>query len=167
MTGHDLVLQDVRRGMIPAHIYNDEEISRLERERLFSRAWVFVGHTAEIPQPGDYVVRRVLENSFIVGRGEDGEVRALLNMCLHRGMQVCRAEMGNASHFRCPYRGWSVDPSDRRRRVISLTGTGRSASDELARSAAKIETDFLHGLDPADQAELNRLLRALHASMTP
>ena len=28
-------------------------------------------------------------------------------MCLHRGMQVCRAEMGNASHFRCPYHGWS------------------------------------------------------------
>src|SRR5699024_9518799 len=21
--------------------------------------------------------------------------------------QVCRAEMGNASHFRCPYHGWS------------------------------------------------------------
>jgi phenylpropionate dioxygenase-like ring-hydroxylating dioxygenase large terminal subunit len=28
-------------------------------------------------------------------------------MCLHRGMQVCRAEIGNASHFRCPYHGWS------------------------------------------------------------
>jgi phenylpropionate dioxygenase-like ring-hydroxylating dioxygenase large terminal subunit len=34
-------------------------------------------------------------------------VRALFNMCLHRGMQVCRAEIGNASHFRCPYHGWS------------------------------------------------------------
>ncbi len=107
MTDHDLVLQDVRRGMIPAHIYNDEEIFRLERERLFSRAWVFVAHESEIPQPGDYVVRRVLEDSFIVARDEDGEVRALFNMCLHRGMQVCRAEMGNASHFRCPYHGWS------------------------------------------------------------
>jgi phenylpropionate dioxygenase-like ring-hydroxylating dioxygenase large terminal subunit len=101
------VLADVRRGMIPAHIYNDEEVFRLERERLFGRAWVFVGHTSEIPQPGDYVVRRVLEDSFIVAHGEDGVVRALFNMCLHRGMQVCRAELGNASHFRCPYHGWS------------------------------------------------------------
>jgi phenylpropionate dioxygenase-like ring-hydroxylating dioxygenase large terminal subunit len=107
MTDLGPVLADVRRGMIPAHIYNDEEIFRLERERLFGRAWVFVGHTSEIPQPGDYVVRRVLEDSFIVARGEDGQVRALFNMCLHRGMQVCRAEMGNASHFRCPYHGWS------------------------------------------------------------
>ncbi len=107
MTDVGLVLDDVRRGMIPAHIYNDEEIFRLEKERLFSRAWLFVGHESEIPQAGDYVVRRVLEDSFILSRGEDGEVRALFNMCLHRGMQVCRAEMGNASHFRCPYHGWS------------------------------------------------------------
>jgi phenylpropionate dioxygenase-like ring-hydroxylating dioxygenase large terminal subunit len=107
MTELDALLADVRRGMIPAHIYNDAEIFRLERERLFSRAWIFVGHESEVPQPGDYVVRRVLEDSFIIVRGEDGQVRALFNMCLHRGMQVCRAEMGNASHFRCPYHAWS------------------------------------------------------------
>ena len=52
-------------------------------------------------------MRRVLEDSFIVTRDEQGEIRAHFNMCLHRGMQVCRAEMGNASHFRCPYHGWS------------------------------------------------------------
>lgn len=107
MADHDVVLADVRRGMIPAHIYNDEEIFRLEQERLFSRAWIFVGHESEIPQAGDYVVRRVLEDSFIITRAEDGQIRAMFNMCLHRGMQVCRAEMGNASHFRCPYHGWS------------------------------------------------------------
>src|SRR5262245_47313109 len=107
MTDQARLFAEVRRGMIQAHIYNDEEIFRLERERLFSRAWVFVGHESEIPQPGDYVVRRVVDDSFIVIRGEDGRVRALFNMCLHRGMQVCRAEMGNASHFRCPYHGWS------------------------------------------------------------
>ncbi|EHY91121.1 aromatic-ring-hydroxylating dioxygenase subunit alpha [Saccharomonospora azurea] len=107
MTDQDALLRDVRRGMIPAHIYNDEEVFDLEKERLFSRAWQFVGHESEVPQPGDYVVRRVLEDSFIIARGEDGQIRAMFNMCLHRGMQVCRAEMGNASHFRCPYHGWS------------------------------------------------------------
>ncbi|MCC4250767.1 Rieske 2Fe-2S domain-containing protein [Microbacterium testaceum] len=66
-----------------------------------------MGHESEIPQPGDYVVRRVLDDSFIVVRDESGSVKAMFNMCLHRGMQVCRAEMGNASHFRCPYHGWS------------------------------------------------------------
>ncbi|MEU3271076.1 Rieske 2Fe-2S domain-containing protein [Saccharomonospora sp. NPDC006951] len=107
MTDQSRLLEEVRRGMIPAHIYNDEEVFQLEKERLFGRAWVFVGHESEIPQPGDYVVRRVLDDSFILSRGEDHQVRAMFNMCLHRGMQVCRAEMGNASHFRCPYHGWS------------------------------------------------------------
>ncbi|MBW0101741.1 Rieske 2Fe-2S domain-containing protein [Pseudonocardia sp. KRD291] len=107
MTDQTDVLDAVRRGMIPAHVYNDREIFELEKERVFSRAWVFVGHESEIARPGDYVVRRVLEDSFIVTRDEKGEIRAHFNMCLHRGMQVCRAEMGNASHFRCPYHGWS------------------------------------------------------------
>src|ERR1700751_1875177 len=101
------VFDNVRRGLIPAHIYNDKEPVALEKERLFSRAWTFVAHESEIPQEGDYVVRRVLDDSFIITRDATGDVRALFNMCLHRGMQVCRAEMGNASNFRCPYHGWT------------------------------------------------------------
>jgi phthalate 3,4-dioxygenase alpha subunit len=107
MTDYAQVFDDVRRGMIPAHIYNDRELFDLEKQRLFSRAWLFVAHESEIPQDGDYVVRRVLNDSFIVARDSRGDVRAMFNMCLHRGMQVCRAEMGNASNFRCPYHGWS------------------------------------------------------------
>ncbi len=107
MTDQTAILDSVRRGMIPAHIYNDREIFELEKDRIFSSAWIFVAHESEISQAGDYVVRRVLEDSFIITRDENGDVRAHFNMCLHRGMQVCRAEMDNASHFRCPYHGWS------------------------------------------------------------
>jgi phenylpropionate dioxygenase-like ring-hydroxylating dioxygenase large terminal subunit len=107
VTTHCDVFENVRRGMIPAHIYNDNELFALERKQLFSRAWMFVAHESEIPQDGDYVVRRVLDDSFIIARDSNGQVRAMFNMCLHRGMQVCRAEMGNASNFRCPYHGWS------------------------------------------------------------
>ena len=101
------VIDDVRRGMIPAKIYSDPEIFALERRRVFGHAWLFMAHESEIRDPGDYVVRRIVDDSFIVCRDETGEVRVLFNMCLHRGMQVCRAEIGNASHFRCPYHGWS------------------------------------------------------------
>jgi phthalate 3,4-dioxygenase subunit alpha len=107
MIDQQQVLNDVRRGMIPAHVYNDRQLFELERDRLFSRTWLFVAHESEIPQDGDYVVRRVLNDSFIIARDSKGQIRAMFNMCLHRGMQVCRAEMGNASNFRCPYHGWS------------------------------------------------------------
>ncbi len=38
------LFDSVRRGMIPAHIYNDRGIFELEKERLFSRAWIYVAH---------------------------------------------------------------------------------------------------------------------------
>src|SRR3954463_13108730 len=101
------VLADVRRGMIPAFVYSDAEIFELEKRRVFGRAWVFLAHESEIPEPGDYVVRRIVDDSFIVVRDEYGRVRVLFNMCVHRGMQVCRSELGNASHFRCPYHAWT------------------------------------------------------------
>lgn len=101
------IAADVRGGRIPSHIYNDEDVFRLEEERVFGRSWVFLAHESEVPEPGDYVVRNLVNDSFIVVRDEYGTVRVHANVCLHRGMQVCRAEMGNASHFRCPYHGWS------------------------------------------------------------
>jgi phenylpropionate dioxygenase-like ring-hydroxylating dioxygenase large terminal subunit len=101
------VVADVRRGMIPASVYSDPELFELEKRRVFGKAWVFLAHESEIPQPGDYVVRRIVDDSFIVCRDEQGEIHALFNMCLHRGMQVCRSERGNTSHFRCPYHAWT------------------------------------------------------------
>lgn len=97
----------IKTGMVPAYIYSDPEVFEREREHLFSRAWVFLAHESEIPRPGDYVVRRVLNDSFIVVRDDTGRVRVHFNMCIHRGMQVCRAELGNTSQFRCPYHGWT------------------------------------------------------------
>lgn len=111
MTTLQGILDDVRRGMIPAKLYSDPEIFELEKRRVFGRAWIFLAHESEIAHPGDYVVRRIVDDSFIVCRDENGTIRVLFNMCLHRGMQVCRAELGNASHFRCPYHAWTYSNS--------------------------------------------------------
>ena len=100
-------LRDVRNGWLPAHIYSDTSLFDQERQRLFSRTWQFLAHESEIPKAGDYVVRQILDDSFIVIRSDDGKVRALLNMCRHRGMQICRAELGNAKRLVCPYHMWS------------------------------------------------------------
>ncbi|MBX6722923.1 MAG: Rieske 2Fe-2S domain-containing protein, partial [Dactylosporangium sp.] len=94
-------------GRVPAKIFNDPAVYELEKERLFSRAWCFLAHESEVPHPGDYVLRWIGDNSIIVVRDEHGEIRAHHNRCTHRGNQVCKAEMGNASHFRCSYHGWT------------------------------------------------------------
>ena len=67
-------LGSVRRGLIPAHLYHDAETHELERDRLFSRAWVFLGHESELPEPNDYIVRNILDDSFLVTRDAAGEI---------------------------------------------------------------------------------------------
>jgi phenylpropionate dioxygenase-like ring-hydroxylating dioxygenase large terminal subunit len=93
-------------GELPAKIFNHPELHALEMERIFAKAWIFLGHESEIPNPGDFVRRSIAEDEFIVVRDASGIVRVLFNSCRHRGMKVCQAEMGNAAQFRCPYHGW-------------------------------------------------------------
>ncbi len=95
------------QGLVPQRLMNDRGIYQLELERLFARAWVFVGHESEIPSPGDYVLRYIGEDPFIFTRDEEGHPRVLFNSCRHRGTLICRSEKGNTSHFRCPYHGWT------------------------------------------------------------
>jgi PAH dioxygenase large subunit len=95
---------DVSRG-----IFTDPALHALEIERIFDRSWLFLGHETEIPNPGDFVTRRMGDDLVLVVRGEDGVVRAFLNSCRHRGMQVCRADAGNAKRFVCPYHHWTYD----------------------------------------------------------
>lgn len=99
--------RNLDRGRIPLSLYGDPEIHALELDRIFSRNWSFVAHESEIPAPGDYVLRYVAGGPWIVVRGEDGAVHVLFDSCRHRGSQLCRAEKGNATHFRCPYHGWT------------------------------------------------------------
>lgn len=104
-----LALKDSVRpdeGVVATRIFVDDDIHRSELQRVFARSWLFIGHETEIPYRGDYVVRRMGDDSVIMARSEDDAVHVLLNQCRHRGMQVCRAELGNTSHFRCPYHGW-------------------------------------------------------------
>lgn len=97
----------VDEGLVPARIFNDDQIHQLELEKLFPRAWVYMGHESEIPAAGDYVMRYIGQDPFILVRDEHGEIRVLFDGCRHRGALVCRAEKGNASHFRCSYHGWT------------------------------------------------------------
>lgn len=105
------ILQSVDEGLshaeMPIAIFNDPDLHRLELERVFSRSWTYIGHVSEIPARGDYVVRYIAEDPFIFVRDEDGKIRLFWNSCRHKGTEICRVDRGNASHFRCPYHGWT------------------------------------------------------------
>jgi phenylpropionate dioxygenase-like ring-hydroxylating dioxygenase large terminal subunit len=83
-------LVDVERGIISREIFVSDEIYRQELERIFARAWLFVGHESQIPKPGDYLSSSMGEESVILCRDRAGRIRVFLNSCRHRGMKVCR-----------------------------------------------------------------------------
>ena len=62
-----------------------------------ARGWLFAGHSCQIPKPGDYFLYEVDGDSLIIVRGNDGQVRALYNVCRHRGSVICEAAAGQPS----------------------------------------------------------------------
>ena len=69
-------LVDVDAGIISREIFVNEEIYRQELERVFSRAWLFLGHESQMPRPGDFLVSSMAEESVILCRDRAGRMLA-------------------------------------------------------------------------------------------
>jgi phenylpropionate dioxygenase-like ring-hydroxylating dioxygenase large terminal subunit len=90
-----------------ATTYTDAGIFELEMQRIFGRAWIFVGHNSQIPNVGDYQRSRIGKHELLLVRDTRQQVRVLMNACTHRGTQLCAQANGNAARFVCPYHAWS------------------------------------------------------------
>jgi phenylpropionate dioxygenase-like ring-hydroxylating dioxygenase large terminal subunit len=112
-------LVDPEGGLIDRRIFADREIYELERERVFARCWLYLGHESEIPQSGDFVTAYMGEEPVILWRDWSGRLRAYLNLCRHRGNRVCRADRGNAKLFTCSYHGWTYS-SDGKLAIVPM-----------------------------------------------
>ena len=62
--------------------------------------------SAALSEKGSYIARKSAGTPLVVVRGRDGKVRAFINACRHRGMQVASGS-GRAHAFVCPYHAWS------------------------------------------------------------
>ena len=94
-------------------VFVSDEILEDENRAIFDKCWVYVGHASEIKNPGDFRTRHVAGRPMIFCRDRKGEVRALFNVCRHRGALVCREREGNARQFQCIYHGWTYNTDGR------------------------------------------------------
>lgn len=91
---------------IPSALYTSAEIAELEIERIFRREWVCIGREEEVAESGDYFVTDVGGQPLIIARDETNTVRAISNICSHRGSPLAEGR-GNARVFSCPYHAWT------------------------------------------------------------
>lgn len=99
-------------GRRPGHVlegpfYASPEVFDLDVEAIFAAHWIFVATEPEIAEPGDFVTIDLGRYSVIVLRDDDGQVRALHNVCRHRGSRVLLEERGSVGNLVCSYHQWT------------------------------------------------------------
>lgn len=104
-------LFDVDQREVQLRVMADAELHQIEMERIFGKVWQLLGHESEIPNVNDFMIRALGEDSVLVARDRNGEIQVSLNICPHRGMRVCRSDIGNSPTHRCVYHGWAFKPN--------------------------------------------------------
>ena len=86
--------------------YVRQDIFEQDLELLLGR-WTYVGHESEVKTPGDYLTAELGWESAIIVCGDDGALRAMHNVCRHRGSRIGTDARGHAPRLTCPYHAWS------------------------------------------------------------
>jgi phenylpropionate dioxygenase-like ring-hydroxylating dioxygenase large terminal subunit len=92
---------------LPAWVYNNPELTRLELERVLKPSWQIVCHVNSIPKAGDYATLDLGGESVLVLRDRDGSIRGFHNVCRHRGARLLDGSGNCPATITCPYHGWT------------------------------------------------------------
>jgi phenylpropionate dioxygenase-like ring-hydroxylating dioxygenase large terminal subunit len=96
------------QGKVDTRFYSDPNWFEQEKAALFSDVPILVGHIAMLKNNGDTFTHDYLGKPIMVVRAGDGEVRAFLNVCRHRGVRLVNSEdVINKTSFVCPYHNWT------------------------------------------------------------
>ncbi len=100
--------EHMRAATLPGSVYFDEDLFQREREKLFFRSWLNVGHLDRIPEAGDFFTLEIGDESLLIIRGTDDKVRGFYNVCRHRGTRVVQEAGGKKLRsIVCPYHSWT------------------------------------------------------------
>ena len=101
--------ESVDRFRVSRAAFTSDEVLDRERQRVFDKCWLYLGHESELPRPNDFVRRDVGGRDLIFNRDRKGVFRAFFNTCPHRGANVVREASGSAISFKCFYHGWAFN----------------------------------------------------------
>ena len=92
---------------LPQKYFVSTELLGREREKIFTRSWILVGHQSQLANPGDYFLATIANESLIIIRDSKLALRAFFNVCRHRGTRLCEELTGHVRAIQCPYHAWT------------------------------------------------------------
>ncbi|WP_063001727.1 aromatic ring-hydroxylating oxygenase subunit alpha [Nocardia mikamii] len=118
--------REMPRFRVDRRVMVDPEVFAKERDRIFERSWLYVGHESELSKKNDFTTRTVAGRPLIFARDNKGEIRVWINSCPHRGAMLCRERRGNARFLTCFYHGWSFSTAGN---MVSMPGDDSYGED--------------------------------------
>lgn len=94
---------------LPALSYTDPAIASRERQAVWARSWQLVASAEKLTNPGDHVLAEIDAVPLLIVRDEGGQLRALHNVCRHRGGPLATRDGCGLKQLRCQYHGWTYD----------------------------------------------------------
>ncbi|MBX6391486.1 MAG: aromatic ring-hydroxylating dioxygenase subunit alpha [Frankia sp.] len=134
------------RTMPPA-VYTSEEFYAFEKEAIFAREWLCLGHVSQIPNNGDYFTIQVADEPLIVVRGDDGVIRVMSAICQHRGYPVVvDGDAGTTKQFRCAYHYWAYGLDGSLVAAPEMTRTCPLAELRAETALPQLKVEIWHGM---------------------
>ena len=99
--------KDRKGHTLPRELYVSREAFEFDTQVMLKSVWLYAGTVAHVKNPGDYFVFALANNSIIIVRGRDMQVRAFWNSCRHRGSKICLEQKGSVPRLMCPYHQWT------------------------------------------------------------
>lgn len=149
---------------LPREYYTSAEIFAREGEKIFGQRWLLVGREEHVMAPGEYFLANIGTESLVVVRGADGVLRALYNVCRHRGTRICTDETGKfLGSIMCPYHAWTYGLDGRLMAARNMDGVPgfERANFPLKQAALALWEGFVF----INTAERPEPFEASHASL--
>jgi len=124
---------------LPWTWYFEPDVLRREHDRIFLRSWQYVGHSGQAAEPGSFFTASLGLAPVVVTRARDGELRAFLNVCRHRGSVVADGE-GRRETLQCRYHAWTYELDGRLRTAPRSDREPGFDPEELSLAQLRLET---------------------------
>jgi phenylpropionate dioxygenase-like ring-hydroxylating dioxygenase large terminal subunit len=135
--------EQVRDDFVPKEVYFDPDFARLEEQRLWPRVWQIACRLEELPTVGSFVTYDIVDDSILVVRTSESEIKAYHNVCPHRGRRLADG-CGSARKFQCAFHGWQFNLDGSPAVVIDRHDWGGCLNDDEIR-LREVRTGFWGG----------------------